>query len=122
MWSQLDRAVLPTLVILVIVLGVKVASTGQRVAKAVQSRYPVLWDELGGPNPALYVALGFDIFMILTICHPKVTAWFIKGQYVNLNDAEINLYAGRLKFYGGFYATMLLGILVYVVVHALRDA
>jgi hypothetical protein len=122
MWSQLDRAILPTLVILVIALGVKVSSTAQRVARTVQSRYPVLWDELGGPNPALYVALGFDVFMILPVCHPKVTAWFIKGRYANLNDAEINLYAGRLKFYGSFYATMLLGILVYAAVHLLREA
>jgi hypothetical protein len=121
MWSQLDRAVLPTLVILIIALGVKVSSTAQRVAKAMQSRYPVLWDELRGPNPSLYVALGFDIFMILTVCHPKVTAWFIKGQYHSLNDADIDLYAGRLKFYASVDATLLFGVLVYAAVHLLSE-
>jgi hypothetical protein len=97
MWHQLQRAILPTLTILLFVSCTRVSFAAHGIVKRLQTNYPVLWNDLGSPLPELYWVLGFDVFMFLPFHRPRLTGWFLKGHYLKLNDAEVNLLAGRLK-------------------------
>jgi hypothetical protein len=97
MWHQLQRAILPTLAILLFVSCAHVSFAAHGIVKRLQSNYPVLWSDLGSPLPGLYWVLGFDVFMFLPFHRPRLTEWFLKGHYLKLNDTEVNLLASRLK-------------------------
>jgi hypothetical protein len=98
MWQEIHRAVLPTLAILLFILCTRVSLTAQHIVKRLQTHYPILWDDFGRPNPDLYLMLGFDVFFVLPRHRPRLTQWFLKRQYLKLNDAEIYRLIGRLKW------------------------
>jgi hypothetical protein len=117
MWLQIDRAVLPTLAIVLLVLCVCLSLSMQRLVRRLRTKYPVLWGQLGSPNPDLYWALGLDMLMFVTTYRPNVAAWFVKGEYRKLNDADIDLQAGRIKFQAGFYVVVIGVALLYAGIH-----
>jgi hypothetical protein len=97
MWHQIQRAILPSLTVLLMVSCAHVSFAAYRIVKRLKANYPILWDELGSPIPELYWVLGFDVFMFLPFHRPHLTEWLLKGHYLKLNDAEVNQLASRLK-------------------------
>ncbi len=113
MWAQIDHAFLPTFAVLLLTISVSLSLAMQRVVKRLRSKYPILWEHLGSPNPGLYWALGLDMLLFVTAYRPTVAAWFVRGEYRTLNDVELNLQAQRVRFQAAFYVAIILAVIVY---------
>jgi len=98
MWLQVQRAILPSLLFLIFLTSGRISFAAHRIVKRLQTNYPVLWEDLGSPNPVLYLALGFDVAMVLPSHRPRLTDWFRKGHYLKIDDPEIHSLARGLKF------------------------